>query len=258
VIYILRDPRTGAIRYVGRTTKPAAQRLEEHIAETKRGSRTPVHRWFRRLLQIGLRPRFEVISTDVEIQQETQLCEGLVDDGALLLNTMPGGPRLKGPIVVDLELDREADEAVADVAHLGLELRQPLNRNEGTHAWAAAASRLRKRTAARVLREIADLIENEPEDTTTAARGPKYELELAGHVVSKLFGYVDVGAAMELRALVDRFGRRRPTKEEESRLVSLLFRVHMKTIPGATELVRRVFPALRGPLTNGRLRRPRE
>lgn len=243
LIYVLRDPRTRAIRYVGRTIKPAASRLGEHIAEARRHGPEPVYRWIRRLQQRGLAPQIEVIDTNADIGREKHLCERLVRDGALLLNTMPGAPRLKGPIVVDLE--REGNEVVADVAHLGLELRQALDQKEGEHAWAKAVGRLQKRTTAQILRHIAALIENEPDDIREAALGLKYERELADHVAARLLGYVDVEAAQELHALVNRLADRQPTEEEKLCLFRMVLCVDTRTVPGAAELVRRVFPQLR-------------
>lgn len=61
-IYVLRDPRTNEIRYVGKTVKPLNDRLASHIndSKTKKSHRG---RWIASLLKIGLSPIIEMIET---------------------------------------------------------------------------------------------------------------------------------------------------------------------------------------------------
>lgn len=59
-IYGLADPTTGQLRYVGKTTKPR-RRLDEHIADARRGVNRPSSHWIRSLLKKGQRPEiFEI------------------------------------------------------------------------------------------------------------------------------------------------------------------------------------------------------
>lgn len=59
-IYALRDPRSGAIRYVGQTRCPLNKRLSEHIhCPTNRRARE----WMRELRDQGLRPEIVLLET---------------------------------------------------------------------------------------------------------------------------------------------------------------------------------------------------
>lgn len=60
-IYLLKDPRTAAVRYVGKTTNPKA-RLKTHIQQAKKCfSDCYKDKWLRSLLALSLRPVMEVI-----------------------------------------------------------------------------------------------------------------------------------------------------------------------------------------------------
>src|SRR5215472_11891881 len=64
VIYVLRCPRTNAIRYVGKTTQIPRNRLRTHIAESQVQSATSArNRWVASLVAIGLRPTIEVVES---------------------------------------------------------------------------------------------------------------------------------------------------------------------------------------------------
>ncbi len=64
-VYLLRDPRDRAVRYVGCTSIGVKQRTHRHVSEalshqkTKRV--TPKDRWVLGLLSEGLRPDFEIV-----------------------------------------------------------------------------------------------------------------------------------------------------------------------------------------------------
>lgn len=60
IIYTLSDPRTGEVRYVGRTFR-GRQRLVEHLSKAKRGGRTYRDCWIKSLLVLGLRPSMTVL-----------------------------------------------------------------------------------------------------------------------------------------------------------------------------------------------------
>lgn len=245
-IYTLADPRTDHVRYVGRTAIKPGRRQQQHLTlSLKNGGSQPVHRWIRRLKTLGLEPQFAIVETDVESTNETLLCEQLVKQGARLLNERPGAPRLKGPIVVDIE--RAGEQLVADVAHLALELREEIRASDGEHAVGRARSRLRRRVASTVLREIADLLDGEPDDPRQDQR--KAQRELANHFAHRVFAYADAGAVLEqrareaeLRALVVEVGDARTLREDQrKRLIRLLLQVDADAVEGAADLVRRFF-----------------
>jgi hypothetical protein len=91
VIYALVDPRDDSIRYVGKTEKRIAQRLEEHI-------RFPVNRgtgaWIAELRAAGMFPRIEPITCCGEQWwegKEAYWIRWLRIRGVRLLNRDPGG-----------------------------------------------------------------------------------------------------------------------------------------------------------------------
>lgn len=62
IIYILKDPESGAVRYVGKTCKTLKIRLWQHTGRaTNRKSRTYCAKWIRSLLERGLKPGIEQI-----------------------------------------------------------------------------------------------------------------------------------------------------------------------------------------------------
>lgn len=61
-IYLLRDPRTNDVRYVGKTLDPSL-RLSRHIQAARRGVRTHVACWILSLERAGLKPVLEIIET---------------------------------------------------------------------------------------------------------------------------------------------------------------------------------------------------
>ena len=92
VLYVLKDPRTNAIRYTGKANH-AGKRLASHLRDAKRRN-TPLHRWIRELAAIGLIP---IIDTALEVSEaewpvaEQAWISILRDDGHDLLNVAPGG-----------------------------------------------------------------------------------------------------------------------------------------------------------------------
>jgi hypothetical protein len=60
-IYILKDPRTQEIRYVGVTCQPLYQRLSNHLYYAKKRNCTHVHNWILSLMNENLKPNIEVI-----------------------------------------------------------------------------------------------------------------------------------------------------------------------------------------------------
>lgn len=61
-IYILKDPRDGAVRYVGKTTRPLYVRFWQHTGRASlRRTDTWCARWIRSLLDVGLAPVMEFV-----------------------------------------------------------------------------------------------------------------------------------------------------------------------------------------------------
>lgn len=89
-VYVLRDPRNNAIRYVGVTTRELAKRLAGHIQKLHD---TPKCAWIRDLIACDLRPTIEAVdsgSGDWEAAEKSwiQRCK---DDGCSLTNSTIGG-----------------------------------------------------------------------------------------------------------------------------------------------------------------------
>lgn len=61
-VYVLRDPDTLAIRYVGRTSN-ARSRVRQHAPKNRRHARTVCGKWLIRLAAFGKSPLFEVVAT---------------------------------------------------------------------------------------------------------------------------------------------------------------------------------------------------
>ncbi len=58
-IYALKDPRDGVIRYIGKAND-SAKRFKSHMRDSARRN-TPVYKWIRELISLGLKPEIEVI-----------------------------------------------------------------------------------------------------------------------------------------------------------------------------------------------------
>lgn len=60
-VYGLIDPRSGGLRYVGKTERSAVARLKRHIHNAREGVKSHVYNWLRQLLAAGLKPEVEVL-----------------------------------------------------------------------------------------------------------------------------------------------------------------------------------------------------
>jgi hypothetical protein len=190
-IYVYADPRTGEIRYVGRTVRGVAFRSQQHKQATAT-SRRPVHHWLRRLRHLGLEPIILVVAESVVETYEVDLCEALVGEGARLLNVCPSYARGGGGVVVDFERlvvdgdvdavvpkDNESDEArpradrwVAHVPHLGMVLGPC--RSAGIFEV--------PRIGAAVMRKLADILDPVSESVARS----QYEYDLAFMMARRL------------------------------------------------------------------------
>ena len=91
-IYQLRDPRTGAVRYIGKTNNP-----RERLAEHRRGKSAGVRvcEWLRELLAAGLSVIMEVIAEVADADARSAERAAILASGADLLNTVIPGGRLQ-------------------------------------------------------------------------------------------------------------------------------------------------------------------
>lgn len=88
-VYVLRCPKTKAIRYVGVTKNPK-NRLEGHLRERRR--KNPKVRWVQKLLRAGLEPIMEIVEETLTWEEaEIRWIANLRSGGCDLLNVSPGG-----------------------------------------------------------------------------------------------------------------------------------------------------------------------
>lgn len=93
-IYVLKDPRDGAVRYVGKTVAQVRIRLSNHItAAIRDGKDTYVCRWIRKLHADGVQPTVEMIDTagDDWAKREAYWIDWYWTRGAKLTNVTLGG-----------------------------------------------------------------------------------------------------------------------------------------------------------------------
>ena len=60
-IYVLKDPRTDIVRYVGATTQTLNRRLVGHVWDAKNLSGTRKINWIKQLLELRLKPQIELL-----------------------------------------------------------------------------------------------------------------------------------------------------------------------------------------------------
>lgn len=91
VIYALRDPQSGAIRYIGLTRSPKRREWMHGSPTNNRGAR-PVNCWIRKLLKSELKPVFQVIeeADDLEAREQHWIAHYRAL-GCALLNVADGG-----------------------------------------------------------------------------------------------------------------------------------------------------------------------
>lgn len=93
-IYLLKDPRDGNVRYVGKSVD-LKSRLRQHIHDVFRGVRNHKTAWIKQVLDFGARPIIEVdvIVADGECwkQREIERIAYYRSIGAKLTNSTPGG-----------------------------------------------------------------------------------------------------------------------------------------------------------------------
>ncbi len=92
VVYALKEPNNGPIRYVGQTTVSLKHRLSQHICSAQRENKTYVHKWINKLLRQGLSPNIILIQPDAELHiSEQKWIQKLSEAGFRLTNLSDGG-----------------------------------------------------------------------------------------------------------------------------------------------------------------------
>lgn len=100
-IYVLMDPDTLEVRYLGKTVKPIERRLAVHISHAKRvGHKRHVAAWIRSLLDVGKKPIIQSVETvspngDWVAAEQRWIAE-LLEAGADLCNLTDGGEGAPG------------------------------------------------------------------------------------------------------------------------------------------------------------------
>jgi hypothetical protein len=100
-VYILRDPRDNAVRYVGCTVNPS-MRLSGHKYAPRR-SNDARSAWVREILDAGLKPVLEIVERDVLdwAEAERRWISELRSSGAALVNSTDGGPGAPGYVMTE-------------------------------------------------------------------------------------------------------------------------------------------------------------
>jgi hypothetical protein len=130
VIYALVDPRDEQIRYIGKTEKRIAQRLQEHIERPVNGG---TRAWIGELAGFGLSPRIEPITCCGERYWEGQECFWVRFArmrGARLLNRDPGG------------VCRNRDGSLNTTGHVKNFIAKKLGKKDFVNDWKGRAERL--------------------------------------------------------------------------------------------------------------------
>jgi len=98
-LYVLKDPNTLIIRYVGYSNSPK-RRLWEHIRDAKKGVKTHKSYWIKSLIDNQQSPLIEILyncdNHDDILHKEIELIKELKDNGILLTNLTDGGDGQRG------------------------------------------------------------------------------------------------------------------------------------------------------------------
>ena len=115
-IYGLFDPRTGALRYIGKANC-SQKRYNQHVRDCHR-RHTPVYLWLRELLSLGLLPELTVLEHAADwCESEKRLIAAARAQGQRLLNVAPGGTQPFCPVDVCRANGRNSDGKGAKLLH---------------------------------------------------------------------------------------------------------------------------------------------
>jgi len=99
-IYALCDPRSGGIRYIGKSNNPA-QRYKQHMAEMRRDY--PLYRWIAKLRKEKVSPVMRILCECTQedwAEHEIMAIDAAKAEGAVLLNVAVGGVQPSCPLEV--------------------------------------------------------------------------------------------------------------------------------------------------------------
>lgn len=184
-IYVLRDPRDGAVRYVGQTVSPK-NRLSSHIAEARKGSSYRCHRWIMELQRGLLKPLMEVID-HVPLREadaaEMRWIKVYRDSGSDLTNHTAGGRGFRGhkPSREAVEKRAAAIRGKPRSAEARAAVKAALNRPETKEKLSKARMGNKSRTGQRQSAE-------EKERRAAANRGKKRSPEFCEAMRQKALG----------------------------------------------------------------------
>lgn len=177
-IYLLRDPRDGAVRYVGKTITSLRRRLSGHISRAKK----PQHhsqRWIAGLLGLGFTPIIELIEIAAQDWQDRERfwIAHYRGAGARLTNLSDGGETPTGIVITDATRDRMSKSQKASYASDPVRLKKSGDRMRALVAdpvWSVGQSaRLRARWSSPAARE------KQSEDTRVGLSDPAVRLKMS-------------------------------------------------------------------------------
>jgi NUMOD3 motif-containing protein len=96
-IYVLLDPRTGDVRYVGVTCQGLQVRLWQHLQDARNGRQNHRCTWIRSLLALDLKPAIKLIESTDDRQRECMWIRYFDGLGDSLTNGTEGGEGTQSP-----------------------------------------------------------------------------------------------------------------------------------------------------------------
>lgn len=118
-LYVLCDPVTGAVRYVGKANNPHTRLHRDHLGAARQGMRTHLYNWIRSLLLVSAVPKLEILFELPEEgwqSWEKYMIAGFKESGFDLVNQTPGGEG--GPVWLGRKQTKEHIEKLR-AARLG-------------------------------------------------------------------------------------------------------------------------------------------
>jgi group I intron endonuclease len=110
-IYILRDPISNEIRYVGKTKGNLKSRLSNHLSDKRVCHRTS---WIKKLQSLDLKPIMEVIDKTNDYEHSSVLEMHYIkkyrEEGCKLVNSTDGGEGTLGRIVSEKQKKEQSDK----------------------------------------------------------------------------------------------------------------------------------------------------
>lgn len=152
-IYGLLDPRDGKLRYIGKANS-SQQRLSRHLSDVKRRN-TPVYKWIREVLHLGLRPTIQVLEICEPALwkiRERAWIRGAREMGGVLLNVADGGDEPACPSHVRAANARKAINSRASTPRKAYiyKLKKTIGQNIAAGFHSSEESKARLRLAAQL------------------------------------------------------------------------------------------------------------